>query len=235
MKMSLVPPLPFPSGELPLFAGDPAERADAARNRRRVLEAAQRLFDRDGVGCTSMDAIAAEAGVGKGTLFRRFGDRASLLQAILTESEQAFQDQMIRGEPPLGPGAPPVERLIAFGEARLDLLEQHAALMAGAESGQPGAYLRSAVWAFYHLHVALLLREGAPELDPDLGADLLLSGLSAQLFLHQRVGVGVPLATLKQHWALLARRILGPAPEERAIPAAPTTSGAARISPSGRA
>ena len=64
--------------ELPVIGTDPPERADAARNRRRILAAAEKLFAENGVSCTSMDAIAAEAGVGKGTLFRRFGDRASL-------------------------------------------------------------------------------------------------------------------------------------------------------------
>jgi AcrR family transcriptional regulator len=63
--------------------GAPSERADAAPNRQLILAAAEALFARDGVACTSMDAIAAEAGVGKGTLFRRFGDhRASLAFAL---------------------------------------------------------------------------------------------------------------------------------------------------------
>ncbi|MGP0049468.1 MAG: TetR/AcrR family transcriptional regulator, partial [Solirubrobacteraceae bacterium] len=88
--------------DLPLL-GAPIERADAARNRQRILEAAERLFARDGVACTSMDAIAAEARVGKGTLFRRFGDRASLALALLEASERAFQDAFIRGPAPLGP------------------------------------------------------------------------------------------------------------------------------------
>jgi AcrR family transcriptional regulator len=96
----------------------PPERADAARNRRRILVAAERLFARDGVACTSLDAIAVAAGVGKGTLFRRFGDRASLALALLDSSERDFQEAFIRGRAPLGPRAPPCERLIAFRAAR---------------------------------------------------------------------------------------------------------------------
>ena len=95
--------------DLPVL-GAPVERADAARNRQRIIVAAERLFARDGVACTSMDAIAAEAQVGKGTLFRRFGDRASLALALLDSSERVFQDAFIRGPAPLGPGAPPCER-----------------------------------------------------------------------------------------------------------------------------
>src|SRR4051794_15516530 len=93
------------------------ERADARRNRERILCATARLIERVGVEGISMDDVAAEAGVGKGTLYRRFGDRSSLLRALIEEPEKAFQDELIRGLPPLGPGAPPRERLHAFGDA----------------------------------------------------------------------------------------------------------------------
>src|SRR5207249_4161704 len=49
----------------------PKERADAARNRARILDAAERLFREHGVAAVSMDQIAQAAKVGKGTLFRR--------------------------------------------------------------------------------------------------------------------------------------------------------------------
>src|SRR4051794_17425263 len=54
---------------LPVITSAPAERADAARNRRRVLEAAAELFQRN-PECVTMEAVAAAAGVGKGTVFR---------------------------------------------------------------------------------------------------------------------------------------------------------------------
>ena len=81
--------------------------------------------------------------MGKGTLFRRFGDRASLARAVLSEHEIELQDALLRGEPPLGPGAPPLERLIAFGEAYVAFLERHGALLRSAE-GSHGAFLSSA-------------------------------------------------------------------------------------------
>src|ERR1700709_213301 len=124
--------------ELPVI-GVPTERADAARNRQRILCAAQNLFARDGVAATSMDAIALEAGVGKGTLFRRFGDRASLALALLESSERDFQESFIRGPAPLGPGAPACERLIAFGQALLSHLADHGDLLLAAQTaGPPG-------------------------------------------------------------------------------------------------
>jgi AcrR family transcriptional regulator len=206
--MNPVADLPQPI-ELPVLAEEPPERADAARNRRRVLAAAERLFARDGVGCTSMDAIAAEAGVGKGTLFRRFGDRASLVRAVVGDRERVFQDAFIRGPAPLGPGAPPCDRAIAFGEGVLDLMEEHGELLLAAQAMRPDARLRMGPQAFYHVHLAALVREAAPELDADLTADTLLACLDPALFLHQRRARELPLAQLKQHWAATVRRLLG--------------------------
>src|SRR5262245_11339177 len=109
--------------ELPLAQSTPPrERADAARNRLRVLEAADRLFgQRDGREVT-MEQIALAAGVGKGTLYRRYPDVASIAQALLDEHERALQDRLLRGPPPLGPGAQPAERLAAFYRSMVQLL-----------------------------------------------------------------------------------------------------------------
>jgi AcrR family transcriptional regulator len=110
--------------ELPQFDSGqtPHERADAARNRRRILAAAAELVDERGIGRVSMDDVARAACVGTGTLYRRFGDRAGLALALLDEHTREFQDALIAGPPPLGPGAPAAERLRAFGEGYLDLL-----------------------------------------------------------------------------------------------------------------
>lgn len=191
--------------ELPLFGAEPVERADAARNRRRILAAAERLFAERGVHCTSMDAIAVEAGVGKGTLFRRFGDRASLARALFSEREAAFQDACMHGPPPLGPGAPACERLIAFGHALLELLEVYGDLLAAAEGPADRA---SAPYGFRHVHVVSLLRDAAPGLDPDVTADALLGLLRARVFRHQRVQREMPLERLEAGWTALVRRLM---------------------------
>jgi len=47
----------------------------------------------------------AAAGVGKGTLIPRFGDRAGLAVALLDERERELQERILSGRPPLGPGA----------------------------------------------------------------------------------------------------------------------------------
>ncbi len=96
--------------QLRLAVDPPPERADAARNRHAVLAAALRLVDHCGVDAVLMDAVAPEAGVGKGTLFRQFGSRQGLMAAVLNQSETEWQASVLSGPPPLGPGAPPMER-----------------------------------------------------------------------------------------------------------------------------
>ncbi|PRC55083.1 TetR family transcriptional regulator, partial [Mycobacterium sp. ITM-2017-0098] len=58
---------------LPVSDPGPPERGDAARHRALLLDAARRLVDEHGAEAVTTDDIAAAAGVGKGTLFRRFG------------------------------------------------------------------------------------------------------------------------------------------------------------------
>ena len=96
----------------------PAPRADAARNRRRVLEAAAALFAA-GVAAVTMDDVVAAAGVGKGTLYRSFGDKSGLAAALLDERERQLQAGILNGRAPLGPGAPASGRLEAFVRAYL--------------------------------------------------------------------------------------------------------------------
>jgi AcrR family transcriptional regulator len=196
--------------ELPVIEEDAGARADASRNRARILETAARLFAERGPECVSMDLIADAAGVGKGTVFRRFGSRAALAQAVLSESERDFQERIIRGEPPLGPGAPPCERLIAFGEAVLDQLDCHAELIAAAELG--GARFSSPPYGVYRAHVAMLLAAADPACDAEALAEMLLAMFAADLFIHVRELREIPLERFKAGWRELVSRVLGEQP-----------------------
>jgi AcrR family transcriptional regulator len=64
-------------------------RADAERNRDRILAAARRLYAREGLG-VSMAAVAREAGVGKATLSRRFATREDLITAVFADRMDAY-------------------------------------------------------------------------------------------------------------------------------------------------
>lgn len=176
---------------LPVLGGDPCERADAARNRKKILAAAEVLFAEHGAEAVSMDAVADAAGVGKGTLYRRFGDRSGLARAILDERDREFQEKLIRGEPPLGPGAPPAERLIAFGDGVLDLVADHGDLIMAAQVGRAGARFAGPVYATYRMHVRGLLRDLDPRIDADYFAEVLLSALNAETYAFWSSDVGL--------------------------------------------
>ena len=197
-----------PNADLPLADGEQRERADAQRNREKVLCAAERLFRRRGVENVSMDAIAAEAGVGKGTLFRRFGDRAGLALALLEEHTAAIQEGMIRGPAPLGPGAPPKERLAAMARAQLALLEEHHELMAAADMGRSGARFSKGPYVFLRVHATMLIREADPLADAELIADILLAPLAADSFFYWRTVREFDVERIAAAFDMLLERLL---------------------------
>ncbi len=180
--------MPEPPAPIALTVLQPAgrrERCDAARNRERILCTAARLFADRGVTNVSMDEIAAAAEVGKGTLYRRFGDRAGLALALLEAEDTALQDGFLRGPAPLGPGAPPRERLDAFLSALSRFRDEHGALIAEAERTKPtGSRFGGGPYGAYHTHVRILLRELDPTLDIDVLAHVLLAPFRAELYAH---------------------------------------------------
>ena len=187
---------------------DPCLRADAARNRARLLEAAARLVAERGADCLTMDAVAAEANVGKGTVFRRFGDRTGLLSALLDHSERKFQAAFLSGPPPLGPGAPPVERLRAFGLAMLRRTSEELELQLAAEPAADRRFTAPPRRVLRH-HVTLLLREAVPDADSELLAHTLMAPLDPALVHHLTRQCGMPLSRLEEAWVDLVDRVTG--------------------------
>src|ERR1700760_1587060 len=106
------------------------ERADAARNRRAILLATEDLLTRLPPEEISMERVAAAAGVGKGTVFHRFGSRAKLMRARMQERALALHESVAAGPPPLGPGAPPRERLLAFLDGVIEVVARNKGLVA---------------------------------------------------------------------------------------------------------
>jgi AcrR family transcriptional regulator len=184
------------------------ERADAARNRRRILTAAAEVFAAPPAGGVTMEAVARAAGVGRATLYRRYPDVASLALALLDEHERRLQEHILRGDPPLGPGAPPTERLAAFYAAMVALLEEHAPLLLGAEVGRsrfaPGSY------RFWSSHVRVLLIAAGVE-DPEPLVDILLAPLAPEIYLHQRRERGHTTERIITALTRLAEGVLGTA------------------------
>ncbi|MBC7270494.1 MAG: TetR family transcriptional regulator [Streptomyces sp.] len=183
-------------------------RADAARNRARLLEAAARLVADHGAAGVTMEAVAAAAEVGKGTVFRRFGDRVGLLTALLDHSEKKFQAAFLSGPPPLGPGAPPVDRLNAFGVATLRRSADDLELQLAAQGG-PDRRFSPPPWRLHYGHLLMLLREAAPDADCEILAQTLMGYLDPAAIHHLTRRCGMPMDRLEAGWRDLVARLTG--------------------------
>lgn len=198
---------PRPLTELPITDQAPQERGDAARNRTLLLDAARRLIAERGAEAVSTDDIAAAAGVGKGTLFRRFGSRAGLMIVLLDEDEKAAQQAFLFGPPPLGPGAPPLERLLAYGRSRLEFVHTHHALMSDANRDPQTRFSPPAT--LHHRHVLVLLTDAGTSGDLDAQAAALLALLDVDYVHHQLTERGATLDSLGDAWETVARKLCG--------------------------
>lgn len=185
-----------------------SERLDAARNRRLLLGAALDIVAERGVDALTMDDLARRAGVGKGTVFRRFGSRAGLMQALLDHAQRDFQESYMSGPAPLGPGAAPLDRLHAFGAARIRTLEITGELRRAADSGGVSSY-RHPVRRLELAHLTMLL-SAVPEVrDPELAAYQLEAFLEAGLLLHLHRAAGMSLARITDGWVGLVASVTG--------------------------
>jgi len=196
------------SDDLPLYPrADRPERGDAARNRALLLRAARTLVAERGADAVTMDDVAAAAGVGKGTVFRRFGSRAGLMMVLLDEDERASQQAFLFGPPPLGPGAPPLDRLIAFGRKRICFVHAHHALLSAANGDPHNRYNAPAVVQRTHVRVLL----GEAHSTGDLGAQTqaLVALLDVDYVEHRLNEGGHTLQTLGDAWESVARKLCG--------------------------
>ncbi|MFG3259982.1 TetR/AcrR family transcriptional regulator [Streptomyces sp. NPDC048172] len=212
-------PTPPPArGELPVVALTPggapparAPRSDAAENRRKILDAAAALVAEQGPDALTMNAVARASGTGVGTVYRRFGDVGQLFSALLDDREARFQEAFLTGPPPLGPGAPPGERLRAYLHALADrFIDQRELLLAG-ETAAPLARYSHGSHLGRHAHMAMLLRQLRPEADAALLAQLLLAPFTPSLVAHLTRERGYTAGQLKSALdTLLAGVLAGP-------------------------
>ncbi|MDN3357588.1 TetR/AcrR family transcriptional regulator [Actinomadura sp. DC4] len=190
------------------------ERADAARNRLLLLATTREMLAEHGADRLTMDDLAERAGLGKGTVYRRFRTRAGIFQALLDDDERAFQEQVLGGPPPLGPGATPLDRLIAYGQARIGFLIEHRDIARAALDGNRPVPAGSQT-PISQTHIRMLLGQldlGAP--DPDILAVQLTGALDGPLLLYLSSDLTEPAAEtgerVARSWQDLVRRICRP-------------------------
>jgi polyketide synthase 12 len=200
--------------EQPLLTLGPGrpERADAARNRQVLLATARQMLAELGADKITMDALAERSGVGKGTVFRRFGTRAGIFHALLDDDEHDFQQRVLSGPPPLGPGATPPDRLIAYGQARIGFLAGHREIARNALDGSQPVPAGSQTPMSY-AHIWYLLQEARLDAaDVDMLALQLTAALDGPLLLYLSGIQDAPDTSerLARGWADLVRRVSRP-------------------------
>ncbi|NNG96295.1 TetR/AcrR family transcriptional regulator [Gordonia araii NBRC 100433] len=175
------------------------ERADAAANRVRLLDAAAQLVAERGAAAITMEEVAQAAGVGKGTVFRRFGSRTGLMRALVDHDEKRLQHGFLFGPPPLGPGAPPLDRLLAYGRARLEHTLAHRDILAEALASEGPQRFTMPVVMATTTHVRMLLIElGVAR--PEVVALAIEAPLHADAVLFLTEAEGLSAAEITQQW-----------------------------------
>lgn len=111
------------------------ERRDAAKHRQRILNVAQHLFAAYGVDAVSMHQIAVAAGIGQGTLYRRYRHKGELCMDLMREHHEQFAEEVAalfaRTE-----HAPSLERLDGLLQKMVALLEDQVTFL-GPIGGTP--------------------------------------------------------------------------------------------------
>lgn len=162
------------------------ERRDAAENRKRILDAAIKLFEQHGVEQVSMNQIAMEAQIGSGTLYRRYKNKSDLcLDLIKDNIALLFEDiQVYLKEHQT---ASPRERLKGVLSLFMSFREKKLQLLTGVEEGAlAGSHFQ------FNLHeiVVQLLNDmktnEQTEPNTTFKADMLLAALRSDSYVFQR-------------------------------------------------
>ncbi|MFH9554630.1 TetR/AcrR family transcriptional regulator [Streptomyces sp. NPDC017435] len=184
-------------------------RKDAARNRQAVLAAADALFARcespEGV---TLAAVAAAAGVGKGTLFRAFGDRPGLLRALYEARLEPVREAVEAGPPPLGPATPPQQRVPALLDALLCFKLDNRRLMLALEESGTGSPYQAGHYERWHALLDTMLRQIPGLTDSDFTSHALLAATRADLVEHLAGHECVPRERMRAQLASFTARVL---------------------------
>lgn len=185
--------------ELQMHPQEERERRDAAANRALLLETAERLFAEQGVESVTMAEIAQVAGVGKGTLYRRFAHKGEICLGLMNNQLKAFQDEQLAnlrymsaaGDRYLWQLDHFLRALVAFTEEHMPLLcevQQYSQLPENENLERPHFWQYFTVYGL--LREARRVGEVAADLDAAFTAEALLAPLIAHTYRFQRERLG---------------------------------------------
>lgn len=161
-------------------------RADAVRNRERVLEAAKAVFSAGGAEA-SLEAVARRAGVGIGTIYRHFPTREALYEAVYRREVEQLGElaEQLKSE------APPVDGLRRWLSANVEFVATKKGMAAAlALAAHASPELHSHTFARLTRAVGTLLDRAVAvgEIRADVGPEDLLRALVGMCYLHDQPG-----------------------------------------------
>lgn len=189
---------------LPLFPEAKPPRADAARNHKRLLSTARQLFQEEGVAAVTMSAVAKAAGVGKGTLYRHFPDKAQLCHALLDEAMRDFQQRTIQE---LQGGRDPLEHLRWFLWQAVVYVDQYSDLLREAAITGEDTNLQHPAHIWWRQTILSLLNRMHVVGDVSYTADVLYVLLDVQTIRFQREAMNYDLQRIVDGIMLVLERL----------------------------
>ncbi|OLT27549.1 transcriptional regulator [Nocardiopsis sp. CNR-923] len=190
-------------------------RKDAARNRAAALAAAADLFARTSPDQVTMADVATEAGVGKATLFRAFGDRTGLIRALHQARLEPVLSAVETGPPPLGPATPALQRVPAVLDALLCFKLDHRHLARALEGAENTSPYRAGHYQRWHELLRAMLEPIVGPSECGFTAHALLAAVRADLVERLAERDGLPRETMRAHLADFTARVLRTDPGER--------------------
>lgn len=170
--------------EEPLLSLTPhPSRSDAVKNRALLLETARALFSEQGVEAVSMSAIAEAAGVGKGTLYRNFENKAELCHALLDQDMRELQERALLYMRQQFDARATLSWFLA--EVARFVIRNSDLLMVN-----PGLMLAHPAHLWWRQTIRGLLTRAGAQGDIDYLADILYVMLDVQVIRFQRAGSG---------------------------------------------
>ncbi|MFE9750768.1 TetR/AcrR family transcriptional regulator [Saccharothrix saharensis] len=181
-------------------------RKDAERNRAAILATAARLIGEHGPDGFSMEDVAAAAGVGKGTVFRRFGDRDGLVRAVVDETSETWRAESAALLD--ASGVPAEERVITFVATLFDHVLAALPLVTALERVSSRSIACDSNSDLTHQRLVALIAQVRPGVDAEYLAHALLAQLRADVLHHLVHECGLSVPRVRAGVLSLARDVL---------------------------